>query len=413
MEIKFEDITIHPLSSGANEVLFFYEGKLFRAPHKLYLKRHYILMDSPTALQKIKETNFVLNHPQHGHLNVFELTKHDHLVSIAESSLVKRVEFLKTICKTNMWLMERGYVLRDVHENNIFDSIDGIIWLDWGAVSSIIKDDDLPWTPSTVSLSNAFYMAHKYVYNLLGPKTSHLRYDLFVAEKENSPIASIASKNPKDINTWELLVQKLSAVNPTSIETHWADVYSPHLSADNIAVSSPKGTAAANFIDQIQYNTVTDVGCNKGYYTLYAAKKARSAIGFDVDEKCIAIANGRVPKEMPVLFAYKDIRDFIEFDINNTLPSAIFIDNKMRQFSEARYSSDLVMALAIVHHIGKLIPHTKFAEILMNLSKKYILIEDIETKEIYQKEFEDNGFYLVGRTDSFPKPRTMSLYCRK
>lgn len=413
MEIKFEDITIHPLSSGAHETLFFYEGKLFRAPYKPYLKRHYTLMDGPSALQKIKETDFVLNHPKHGHLNVFELTPYDHLTSIAESSLMKRVEFLKTMCKTNIWLMERGYVLRDIHENNIFDSIDGIIWLDWGSVSSLTQKENSKKDSAMLSLSNTLYMANKYVYNLLDQKTCHLNYSLSMAIKEASPISGIASLNPKDTNTWDKLYQQIILTKPSSVATHWADVYSPHLSADNVAASSPKGTAAANFIDQIQYNTVTDVGCNKGYYTLYAAKKARSTIGFDVDEKCIAIANSRVPKEMPVLFACKDIRDFIEFDINNTLPNAIFIDNKMRQFSETRYSSDLVMALAIVHHIGKLIKHTQFAEILMRLSKKYILIEDIETKEIYQKEFENNGFCLVGRTDSFPKPRTMSLYCRK
>lgn len=412
MEIKFEDITIHPLATGMNGILFFYNNKLFRAPLKKYLKRHYLLMDNPVSLQKLKETDFVLNHPEHGHLNVFELTYYDHLIHILGSSRAKRIEFIKEICNINIYLMQHGYILNDVHENNIFNSIDGIIWLDWGAISSLTIEEHPNWDSATLSLSNTFYMAHKYVYNLLGAETSHLNYDLFIAEKENSPIAPIASLNPKDINTWHCLYQELSNVQVTPLATHWSDVYSTHLSANNVSESSPKGKAATDFIDQLTYDTLTDVGCNKGYYTLYAAQKAKSSIGFDIDEKCIDIAISRTPKGMPVLFSCKDIRDFIEFDID-TNHNTKFIDNKMKEFSEARYSSDLIMALAIVHHIGKLIPHSKFAEILMNLSKKYILIEDVETKEIYQEEFEKNGFYLVERKDSFPLPRTISLYCRK
>jgi hypothetical protein len=51
------------------------------------------------------------------------------------------------------------------------------------------------------------------------------------------------------------------------------------------------------------------------------------------------------------------------------------------------------MALAISHHT--LIPHIQFANILVSLSKKYILIEDIEEKEIYQTEFEKMDLCLL------------------
>lgn len=412
--INFKDIKQHPLSSGCNEILFFYQNRLFRSPFEHRVKRYYDLINAPIPLQKIKETNFVLEHPTQGKLKTFEHNFYPHLVSIAESSPSKRIEFIKTICKINIYLIKCGYVLNDVHENNIFNSVDGIVWLDWGSVTSLTsKEEAKEFNPATRGFSNTFYLANKYIYNLLGPKICHLKYDLNLASKANSPIKTIAGMNPRDIGTWQKLNDVVSNKKITPLSTHWSDVYSTHLSANNVAGSSKKGESATDLINKINYNTLTDVGCNKGYYTLYAAKKAKSSIGFDVDEKCIEIATKNIPNGSPVLFAKKDIREFLDFDINNIVPGVVFIDNKMKEFSESRYTSDLVLALAIVHHVGKFLPHTKFAEILANLSKKYILIEDIETQTIYQEVFEKRGFKLIERIDSFPSPRMISLYERK
>lgn len=32
--IKFNDIKIHPISSGADTILFYWEDRLFKSPHK-------------------------------------------------------------------------------------------------------------------------------------------------------------------------------------------------------------------------------------------------------------------------------------------------------------------------------------------------------------------------------------------
>lgn len=82
------------------------------------------------------------------------------------------------------------------------------------------------------------------------------------------------------------------------------------------------------------------------------------------------------------------------------------------KLEKLRFSSDLVLALAIVHHIKKVMPHEQFANCLADIAKKYIIIEDVGTQKIYQTQFENRGFKLEKRLTSYPKERTISLYVK-
>lgn len=380
--IKFNDIKIHPISSGADTILFYWEDRLFKAPHKK-ISMFYDLISEPFPLQQITKTDFILEHPEYGELPVFEMKIYKHLIKIQESVPIKVIEFIKAICKVNISLIKKGYVLRDIHEGNVYDSIDGIVWVDWGSIGLLNE--------ALNSLTLTLYMANKYLYNTCCNET-HQTYSISKAQNTKSAVTHIAKLNPQNIDTWVELFKTVEKTNIVSSPSHWADNYATNVTFENIENSNGKGKAVVEFLKTINYDTLTDVGCNKGYYTIYAAKKAKSSIGFDVDEKCISFAIKNTPQNLPVLFAKKDLRQLDTYE--QTL----------------RYTSDLVMALAISHHT--LIPHIQFANILVSLSKKYILIEDIEEKEIYQIEFEKNGFVLVDRKISFPTSRTLSLYLK-
>ena len=381
--INFEDIKIHPISSGDSTVLFYWEGHLFKAPHTTNLQMFYDLISEPLPLQQIVKTEFVLDHPKKGKLPVFECKEYDHLVKIQESVPIRVVEFIKAMCKLNISLIKRGYVLRDVHEGNVYDSIDGIVWVDWGGVGLLEN--------ALSSLALVLYMANKYLYNTCS--CTHTTYDILQAQNSKSPVAHIAKLDPTNPDTWEELSRIAEDTKIASTPSHWSDNYATNVTFKNIEFSNEKGKSVIEFLKTINYDTVTDVGCNKGYYTLYAAQKAKSSIGLDIDEKCISFAIKNTPKGLPVLFAKKDLR---QLNTNEQL---------------RRYSSDLIMALAISHHTS--IPHNQFANILVNISRKHILIEDIDAKETYQKEFEKHDFMLVDRKTSFPVPRTLSLYKHK
>jgi len=336
----------------------------------------------------------VLKHPQYNQpLIVFKHKLYNHLVKIQESPPIKVIEFIKAICEINILLISKGYILCDMHEGNIYDTIDGIKWVDWGSIY-LLNGEDGKLNAAAAGLALTLYLTNKYLYKQYNG--DHTTYDILIAANTQSPIQKIAMLDPKNINTWKELSNIVNQAHPAEATiSHWADEYATDISANNIEASNAKGKAVIGMINKLTYDTITDVGCNKGYYTQYAARKAKSALGMDYDEKCICIASKNAPKDIPILFAKKDVKELVT------------------QEQLMRSSSDLVLALAVVHHVGKQMPHEKFADILANLAKKHIIIEDIETAPIYQKIFEAKGFSLVERKESFPSYRTISLYSKR
>lgn len=132
VEIDFNEVVRHPGSSGHGAVLFFWNGELFRAPHKNKQLAFEKFQKAPIQLQPLISTDFILKHPKYGRLPVYKHNIIDHLVRINESVPNRAIDYLNTICDINIYLIEHGYVLCDIHEGNIYDTIDGIVWTDWG-----------------------------------------------------------------------------------------------------------------------------------------------------------------------------------------------------------------------------------------------------------------------------------------
>lgn len=392
--IIFDNIRIHPGSSGHGGVLFFYNGELLRAASSEVCCKIKNIMSPPVPIQKSIETNYILSHPKHGNLPVFKHHFYDHVVKINESVPCRAVEFIKTICDINEYLLDFDYILCDVHEGNIADTIDGIIWFDIGSIYSINKPEERK-NPAQAGLALTLYLANKYIYKSV--KCNHELYSLKEAKNTKTPLKEIASLSGSDKETWRKLksiVENAKVSNGPN--SHWSDEYATNASHENLDESSRKGKAVLELINMIEYDTLTDVACNKGYFTFYAAKKAKSSIGLDIDEKCISIAINKKPKDINVVFSKKDIKDLI----------------KNNRHEDLRYSSDLILALAIVHHMQKIMPHKDFVKLLANLSKKYIIVEDVDTRVFYEEELKKYGFNLVKRVTSFPASRTISLYSK-
>jgi hypothetical protein len=392
--ITFDEVTKHPGSSGHGAVLFMYKGRLFRAPHGYLLGRCEELIDAPVPIQKLIPTEYILKHPRHGNLKVFEHKIYDHLVRINESIPYRAIEYVKTACLINKYLLSRGYVLSDVHEGNVYDTIDGIVWTDWGSIFSLNKKEGRT-RPAATGLAMTLYLANKYIYGLIN--CQHTDYSLSKAKKTSGPLQEIAYKSASSVSTWQQIIDIVDGAKiPPMPKSHWADDYAAGVSPENIIKTSRKGEPVASLLDSITYDTLTDVACNKGYFTLYAARHCRSAVGLDIDGKCIHTAIKNKPPNIPVIFSKKDIKTII----------------KNSKLEKIRYSSELVLALAIVHHVKKIMPHANFANCLADLSKKHIIIEDVDSAPVYEKIFLKRGFKLINRLTSYPKSRTISLYSK-
>jgi len=148
--------------------------------------------------------------------------------------------------------------------------------------------------------------------------------------------------------------------------TEWADYYED----TNYSQGSleHKKHLVAEFLDQISPKTVWDMGANIGLFSRIAADKGIPTISFDIDpaavernyRECVAKGDANI---LPLLL-----------DLTNPSP-AIGWENSERMSILERGPADLVLALALVHHlaISNNVPLARIAEFFAKICKSLVV----------------------------------------
>ena len=131
-----------------------------------------------------------------------------------------------------------------------------------------------------------------------------------------------------------------------------------------------------NWLDKLNFDTVFDAGANDGEFSELVSSKSRFVISSDLDHSAISKLYNKVQQ--------KHISNIYPLLIDLSRPSpAIGVNNKERMSFLERCKVDLVLALALIHHlvIGNNIPFGKVAEMFGNVTR-YLIIEFVpETDE--------------------------------
>lgn len=173
------------------------------------------------------------------------------------------------------------------------------------------------------------------------------------------------------ISSLESLVKKLRL---PEIASTWSDYYQEAGQRGDYVQEKKK--IINSWVDQLaNVKTAIDVGTNKGEFAKLLAAKNILTIAADFDAYCIndLYNSGKENKEKNILPV---IMDAVQ-------PGpAIGVNNKERDSFINRVDTDLVMALALIHHlvIGKNIPFEKVAELLVQLGK-YLVIEFVPKED--------------------------------
>lgn len=389
--INGQQVTYHPLSSHMKALLYYYQGELYRSPSHAYQPiMEAALRTGSKYIQTTIPTDLVYTHgvqtKQYGReLKVYKHKQFKHRVRIQEADKYQVLEFIRHICALNIALLSVGLIIIDIHEGNISDTIEGIKWWDLGAFSEATKDNLL------VSYVLLNYLVHKYI--LKNFSGEHQQFNIDILRTYNNAFTHISNWDLSKPVAWDSLYEEARKCVTPYPESTWNSNYSIDMDFHN--PKNPKAQAVDKIMGRLRAQTVTDVACNKGYYSFMAVKHgAKSVLGFDADGGCIQQARDfRVKLNQPVCFGCVDIEK---------IPVA--------PNGKERFGSELVLALAIVHHIK--FSHEFFSDVLTFLSDKYILLEDIDTAAAYQGFLQTRGFRLVERVPSYPTSRTLSLYER-
>jgi hypothetical protein len=208
------------------------------------------------------------------------------------------------------------------------------------------------------------------------------------------------------------------------IKSTWID-YDKILNYSTSAQGT-KHNVVSGWIKKIQPKTVWDIGCNTGEYSLLASEHAKSVVAMDFDALCIETLYNNILKEKT-----KNILPLV-IDITNPTP-AIGWANKERKDLPGRGSADMLLALAVVHHlrIGNNTPWEKIAELFSQwgnwaivefipkedsqiqkmLAQRIDIFEDINS-DAFQKAFE-KYFDIMETAAISDSTRTLYLLKKK
>jgi hypothetical protein len=145
----------------------------------------------------------------------------------------------------------------------------------------------------------------------------------------------------------------------------WAEYYS---STHSNLYTENKKELVEEYLNKMAPQTVWDLGGNIGEFSRIASKKGIPTISFDLDPACVEINYRQVVEKQE-----KEILPLL-LDLNNPSPD-IGWANKERMSLASRGPADLILALAIVHHIAisNNVPFGKIAEYFSQISRSIII----------------------------------------
>jgi ribosomal protein L11 methylase PrmA len=181
----------------------------------------------------------------------------------------------------------------------------------------------------------------------------------------------------------ENFIQKLS---PQKIKTTWDDYYTDSILGDDYLKA--KTALVQSYIAEIDFKNVIDLGANDGHFSfVFAADK--NVMAADADVNCINDLYNKIKKEK--------VSNILPLVINLVTPSpAIGWNNSERDSITYRLKADLVLALALVHHlaIANNIPLQLIADWLQPMAQNLII-------EFVPKTDEKVKLLLQNREDIF------------
>lgn len=208
----------------------------------------------------------------------------------------------------------------------------------------------------------------------------------FSAKQTNKP----AAENNFSKQKLELLLKGLESfvqkITAKKVKTTWDDYYTDTILGDDYL--KEKTRLVQSFCNFIDYKTVIDLGANDGHFSLLFSE-SKEVIATDADANCINDLYLKIKKEnrqniLPL------VNDLI------TPSPAIGWNNTERESITSRLKADLVLALALVHHlaIAGNVPLRLIADWLQPMAEHLIV-------EFVPKDDEKVKQLLQHRTDIF------------
>ncbi len=196
----------------------------------------------------------------------------------------------------------------------------------------------------------------------------HSKYENKKIKKEHAPRGFSKAQLEQ---LFELFISTIKSWESAHAFTEkWINYYEQDI--ESPAYLTDKQNIITNWLAEINPKTVIDLGANTGLFSMIAAKTAEQVIAAEYDDTCVDKIEKQIQKNN-----LQNITTLVT-DLSETSPALGMLNKEYAPFIE-RGKSDLVMALALIHHlvIGKNLSMAHIVELFALLSNQYVIVEFI------------------------------------
>lgn len=239
-------------------------------------------------------------------------------------------------------LFEDGYCIHDPHTWNVLFDATKPYFVDFTSIRAITAIDHQAW----FTQFNHYHLAPLILFaEGKGQLARQLMHEhirgvgLWTLQNCASSIVHLPSFNEYNRAALEQLQQFVDGLRFTNLGGEWSDYAQPTQQQE----LRLKDRQVSEVLDRLNFKSAIDIGTNRGLHSFMAANRGARVIACDIEEGCI-----------------NDLFIAAETSSANILPLVVDIVNfpgtggafNTEKAADTRLKCDLVIALALVHHVS-------------------------------------------------------------
>ncbi|MCC6286564.1 MAG: SAM-dependent methyltransferase [Chitinophagaceae bacterium] len=395
--------TVHPSSyRDAAGFIFEYEGKIYRQVNKVYSDNYTLLHSSGLYTALVKSGKLITHEAIQENITC----SNDWYITLLPQQLafisypyewcfdeLKDAALLTlNILRTSL---DHGMILKDASPFNIQFADGKPVFID--TLSFEKYDTTKPWIAYrqfvecfVVPLVLSSYTSTDFIKQLqlnpdgistafaakVLPFTCRFRLSLLLhiylpnavkGSQQSKPAVNTSFSKQKLINIISSFTSLIHSLKPAKAQSAWRNYYEETILSNTYL--EEKLLLVKNWIKEVDADTAIDIGTNTGIFAIAAAERFKQVIAIDNDDRCV--------NDLYLKCKAETIKNILPLcvDIANPTP-AIGWANKEREAFLSRPGADLIIALAVIHHliIGRNISMPQVAALFRQMGK-YIIVE--------------------------------------
>lgn len=181
----------------------------------------------------------------------------------------------------------------------------------------------------------------------------------------------VDARNPVRRRMLKGLLKQVERIRLPSYSDNWSSYYEEIQGT----LENKKEEVVGGILKQLAPQTVLDLGCNVGRYSIIAARQGANVLSMDASEPCIEALYKKASSEnlsiTPVIG-----------DILNPTPAFGFLAKQFPSMIE-RFQSDVVLCLAVMHHlhINGRQSFDRIAALMNALATKAVIFEYVDPED--------------------------------